>query len=309
LVVAVLGIAASAQAALPPRGASFSFADHATTGKNWHVDFTIDAKRRTRVRTLIVYSEACGATAVRRNVAISAAGVVAVSGGVAGGGAWAVNATFQATRKIVGTMRMNRANCDTGVLGFPSAITGDGGGGAGFSEHDHEAKYPDIAGATLEQRRQAVAVHREVLALWHGTTLATAKRRGYHRLRGLPWSPGFFHLYNDTYESDKRIFDAHRPESLVFWRPNDGSAPVLVGTMFRVSPNKRPSFAGPIPIYHHHARSRTGRIRSYMTHVWMVASLKNSWANCLPILLLEAYNPPFKWLPAYPLIEHVNGPC
>src|SRR6476619_7641744 len=87
--VAALVVVAAAQAALPPKGAHFEFADHAPAGESWHVDFTIDPEHRDSVKTLIVYSERCDATVVRRDVPISAAGVIAASGGVAGGGTWA----------------------------------------------------------------------------------------------------------------------------------------------------------------------------------------------------------------------------
>jgi hypothetical protein len=305
VVAAALVLVAAVQAALPPKGAEFSFADHATSGKNWHVDFTIDAGHRDKIRTLIVYSEQCDATVVKRDVPISAAGVVAAGGGIEGGGTWAVNATFAATRKIVGTMRMARAGCDTGVLSYPTKITGDG-----TKAHDHGPKLADFASATLKQRRQALALHRRVLKTWHGLTLRAARHLGFHRLTAghFHTKPGFFHFYNDTYETDHRTFDARRPESLVFWRSPKGPV-VLVGTMFRVPPGKRPSFAGPIPIYHHHDLGKAGNVVSIMTHVWMVKDVHRAWANCLPIPELEAYNPRLDWVRGYSRIEHVGGPC
>jgi len=60
-----------------------------------------------------------------------------------------------------------------------------------------------------------------------------------------------FHLRRSSYDRDSRIFDARRPESLVYWWPKRG-APVLIGFMFRVPKGPRPAFAGPIPSYHQH---------------------------------------------------------
>ena len=298
----VLVLVGVVQAALPPKGQTFEFADHATSGKNWHVDFQVDAKSRKKLKTLIVYSEQCDATVVKRDVPISGAGVIAVAGGVPDGGTFTVNATFTATRKLVGTMRMIRTGCDTGLLNYPTAITGDGTG-----EHVHTARYPDFASATHKQRRQARALQVRVLKYWHGISVTDAKHLGYFRETRFQVTDGIFHVYNHTYEKDHRIFDARRPESLVFWRPPKG-APQILGPMFRVPPGKRPSFAGPIPIYHHH-ESQTGRIVSAMTHVWMVNGPKSAWAFCLPVKQLELYNPTFKWLPGYSNHEHIGAPC
>jgi len=50
---ALLLIAGTAQAALPPKGASFAFDDHQTAGKNWHVEIRIDSKDPKKIATLI----------------------------------------------------------------------------------------------------------------------------------------------------------------------------------------------------------------------------------------------------------------
>ncbi|MDQ3677722.1 MAG: hypothetical protein M3401_13130, partial [Actinomycetota bacterium] len=92
---AVLVIAAGVQAALPPKGASFAFHDHQTAGKNWHVEFRIDAKDPKQIKTLVVYSQQCKATVAKTGVAISDAGAIAAGGALNGGGTWQVNATFK----------------------------------------------------------------------------------------------------------------------------------------------------------------------------------------------------------------------
>jgi len=299
VVGALFAVVGVVQAALPPKNASFEFADHATAGKNWHVDFTVDEDSRRKLESLIVYSEQCDATVVARHVPIS-------DGAGEGGGNWAVNATFTASKTIVGAMRMIRPGCDTGVLSFPNANTGDG-----TAVHVHGGKYADFADATLKQRRQARRLQAQVLKFWRGVTPAGAKRRGFHVNRAFPPDPSglVFHVYNVHNEKDHRIFDARRPESLVFSRPTQGK-PVLLGPMFRVPPGKRPGFAGPIPIYHSHP-SHSGKIVSLMTHVWIVKpNRKIAWANCLPVKQLEAYNPGFTWAPkpGVPPLEHFL-PC
>lgn len=49
----LLVIAGAVQAALPSKGASFVFHDHATAGKNWHVEFEIDSSNPKKVKTLV----------------------------------------------------------------------------------------------------------------------------------------------------------------------------------------------------------------------------------------------------------------
>jgi len=308
LLGALLLIASAVQAALPPKGATFAFHDHQTPGKNWHVEIRIDRKNPKKIATLVAYSQQCKGTVAKTGLPISDAGVIAASGGLKGYGWWEVNATVQAPTTIVGTMRMRRADCDTGVLSYPNAIT-DGhtdhahaGGG-----HTHGSQYADFGSASLAERKQARALHRRVLRTWSGITPARAKLRGFHRPPGSKPVVGFmYHMYNQRYERDGRLFDAKRPESLVFWRRADGDS-VLLGPMFRVPRGKRPSFAGPIPIYHGHA-SAGGKAPNQMTHVWMTKGPKSAWANCLPVFHLQQYNPFFKWTPDTKR-EHIGEPC
>jgi len=307
LVGAMLLIAGTARAALPPKGASFAFHDHDTAGKNWHIEIRIDQKNPEKIATLVAYSQQCKGTVAKTGLPISDAGVIAASGGLKGYGWWEVNATVQAPTTIVGTMRMRRADCDTGVLSYPNAITGDehtdhahSGGG-----HGHGPKYPDFAGASLAQRKQARALHRRVLKTWTGITLAQAERLGWLQLGGSKKTrPGTFHIYNQRYEKDKRLLDARRPESLVFWRRADGKS-VILGAMFRVPAGKRPRFAGPIPIYHSHGQT----VKNRMTHVWLTKGPKSAWANCVPVFHLQQYNSAFTWMPGGTGQGLVGGPC
>jgi len=309
VVGALLVVAGAAHAALPPKGATFSFHDHQTPGKNWHVEIRIDQKNPKKIATLVAYSQQCKGTIAKTGLPISDAGVIAASGGLKGYGWWEVNATVNEPTTIVGTMRMRRADCDTGVLSYPNAITGDGHTGHAHAGggHAHGSQYADFGSASLAERKQARALHRRVLKTWSGITPARAKLRGFHRPPGSKPVVGFmYHMYNQRYERDGRLFDAKRPESLVFWRRADGDS-VILGSMFRVPPGRRPSFAGPVPSYHGHADA-TGKIPNQMTHVWMTKGPKMAWANCLPVGQLERYNPAFKWS-ADRERERFGAPC
>jgi len=309
---ALLAIAGAVQAALPEKGARFLFHDHETAGKNWHVEFRIDPKNPKKIKTLVAYSQVCRATVAKQNVPISDGGAVTASGTFKGGGAWGVEATFEEPTKIVGTMGMTSKKCDTGVLSYPNEDTGDGhtehGHGGGHDGHVG-SKHPDLDSATPRQRRQAAALHRGVLRTWSGVTVGEAARRGFIRGTGkkFPTKLGLFHVYNHRYENDGRIFDARRPEALVFWRRPDGP-PLIMGPMFRVAPGKRPRFGGPIPIYHGH-ESKSGKVPSQMTHVWMAKSLKSAWALCLPAKQLTRYNPAFEYTPGMTNHKHIGEAC
>jgi len=288
---ALLMTAGVVWAALPPKGATFTFHDHATAGREWHVDLRIHPKDRTKVKTLVLYSELCGETVAEKNVPISDAGVVSASGPLADGGSWAVVAEFKERTTVAGVMRITRPGCDTGALSFPNEITGDGHADHDHEEgHEHGPKYADFRSATRGQRRQAAALHRRVLRRWADVSFAEAKGMGFRRNPRFEKKLGVFHVYKEAYEEDERILDAKRPESLVFWRQPKGP-PVLLGAMFRVAPGKPPAFAGPIPIYHSHS---SGKPTSQMTHVWLVEGVKMAWANCLPTEQLHEYNPAFE---------------
>ena len=295
LIGALLVTVGTVQAALPPKGAKFAFHDHQTAGQNWHVEIRIDPSNPKRIATLVVYSQQCKVTVAKQGVPISDAGVIAASGGLKDSGLWEVNATITEPTTIVGTLRVRRADCDTGVLSYPNAITGDGhadhahNGGA----HNHGPKFPDFASASYKHRGQAVALQRRVLKRWRGLSVGGAEGRGFFQAKAASGKTlGMFHVYNWRYERDDRILDARRPESLVFWRPAQGE-PVILGAMFRVPAGRRPAFAGPIPIYHSHGQ----QVKNLMTHVWLVKGRMSAWANCLPVFQLEQYNPAFKWTP------------
>ena len=312
VVLGALLLAPPASAALPAKGKSFEAHDHETPGRNWHVQFEIDARSSRKVETLVVYSEACDETVAEGDVPISEAGGVA-AGGKLKGGTWRVDATFTAPDAIEGTFRVTKGGCDTGVLPFRITPAGDGHDHGPGAIHNHGPKFPDLARATVTHTRQAIQMRRRVIAAADDRfpTYAAARRLNYKRFTSVGKRPRplIFHLRKAAYEDDDRIFDARRPESLVYWWPAEGE-PILLGSMFRAPAGTRPAYAGPIPIYHVHGNRYGETGATQMTHVWLTGELRSAWSNCLPVAQLEALNPAFRYTtPASPGSGPESAPC
>lgn len=187
------------------------------------------------------------------------------------------------------------------VAAVPAAATADG--------MDDMAAYPDLAHAAPAQVTQA-------RRLWHGTLSAAphhfsswtaAWRAGYTSLGLRPRHPVIYHLRNRAYERDGAALDPRRPEALVYWLPRRGS-PVLVGFMYRVPANRRPSFGGQILAYHRHMRD--GHMgATQMTHVWLTHNLRTAYARCLPVAALERAIPAFHYAKTARPASHESASC
>jgi len=297
-----VAVPAVALAALPESNSSFESHDHETKGKNWHVQFEM-GKDRSRVQTLVVYSEECDVTAAKEKVAISEAGDVAAKG-KAQGGNWEITARFTTPQDVEGSFRITTPKgCDTGVLPFKDGLGKQGDGhsthghsGGGHADHNTGPKYPSIEKASASQRAQAADLRRRVhrTAREQFPTYRAARARTFRRFSKSWKRPLVFHVRRKRYEDDRHTFSARRPESLVYWWPRRGD-PILLGYMFRVPAGSRPAFAGPIPIYHRHPGANGELADTQMTHVWLTGDLRSAWANCLPVEQLEKAIPRFNY--------------
>lgn len=162
-------------------------------------------------------------------------------------------------------------------------LTGGGhhGGGAGH----HEGM--DIDAATPAQQAEA----RQLMV----ATTATARQRfptfDAARAAGYDFAPrsfekqkdlDYWHVTNRSYLKDKRDLDPVRPESLMYWKNEDGR-PQLLAAVFRVPTRKpNPALGGPIIQWHLHRNSK-GRLGRYkMTHLWMLPRLRNAYSMSMP---------------------------
>jgi plastocyanin len=132
-----------------------------------------------------------------------------------------------------------------------------------------------------------------------------ARAAGFHRRRDLKRRPlGVFHLWHQGYETDGRVMDPRRPESLVWWRGRAaGAEPILIAFMLRAPLGAPPTTWGRLPLWHTH-----GRGRDQMTHVWLTRSLRTALANCLPVHALEAALPGLH-LEDLSYGHHIGQPC
>jgi hypothetical protein len=296
----LLAVPGAAGAALPVKGAELQAHDHITEGHNWHVEFLVSKKNPRMVETLVVYAEVCGATLLRVHVPISADGVVSAWGSGQGVGRMQLYAKFVAPDANEGAMRLTRGTCDSGPIPF-RALTD------AATQQVHGRTYPTFGGATVHQLRQVQALRRRA---WQASrkvfpTYKAALARGYKRSSNLVPRPVIFHVRNRRYEHDGLLFNSRRPEALVYWwRPKGKS--ILLGFMFRVPLGDRPSFGGPIPIYHQHFGKRVSKP---MTHVWLTNDLVSAWANCSPIAALEAAHPEFHYSAPPRVVPGPSAPC
>jgi hypothetical protein len=166
---------------------------------------------------------------------------------------------------------------------------------------------PDAGAATPRQLAFARRLMRRTLRRTaRYATPARARSAGY-RPSGRLLRPGIRHFNSRAAESDGRILDARRPESLLFWRTPDGSRQ-LVAAMFR-APSVRPPPRMHNPLLRWHAHYRCGprmpghprqlplehcpkgTVAHYgmtqMLHVWFTGDLMTAYAVDPPITALK----------------------
>ena len=190
--------------------------------------------------------------------------------------------------------------------------------------HRH-ADYPDLRRTTAAQRRngRALLATMRRVARRRFPTVAAAERLGYREgprsayvgmedQRTGVRSP-FVHYRSARYERDGRTLDPERPEALVYWWPA-GTAPVLVGFMFRASSLHAPPDpfgVGRLLRWHAHAlcdpRVEPGNPLQFaaghcpsgvahhgatqMTHVWLATGLRPGFASAVPSREMGIYVP------------------
>lgn len=304
-VLTLLVLVAAVPAALGAfgdRGVSYSVHDHATKGKNWHVEVVISEDTRRIATTVVVYEQMCDATPVMTDVAVDLKGRINISQETfklpkkAGQGTWSMLAQFTSEHELVGTYRIITPTCDTGVRLF-RAHAGGHEHGAGSSHHSgtRPGKYPDLAAAPPEHVEQARTLwrdSREVAARMF-PTYSAARAEHYWRYP-LKWKrPLLFHLRHDGHDDHKTVLEPEKVESLVYWWPKRGE-PILIGFMYRAPLKRKPPFAGDLLAWHSHIEDgRQGD--NQMTHVWLTGDLRSALANCLPVAALQKAIPRFRY--------------
>ena len=306
ILAALLGglIAPHADAALPVPGARYESHDHSVNGAGWHVEVSSARRDRALLSTVVFYDQRCNETVAANRLRLAPEGTLRASGAFdaadKGGneqpGTWELDVEFPTPHIVKGTFRLTEPGCEA-----RHEFTGAHGGG-------HHS-YPDLAAATPAARAKARRMLRRVnaVAARRFPTLAAAKAAGFTRymVSEKVAEPGVFHLWSRRYNRDDRLLDPERPESLVYWKPPDRSAPRrLLAFMFRTKPGRPPRFAGSIPSWHTHNPGG-----DKMTHVWLTGNdLRAAYANCLPKPELQRSLHPFVF-DDVPIDGHESQPC
>jgi hypothetical protein len=170
-------------------------------------------------------------------------------------------------------------------------------------DHPMGADMPDVDSASARQRAFARSLMRRTARrLAQLSTPARARRAGY-RPAGRWSSKGVRHFNSRRAESDGRVLDPARPESVLFWRGPGGRARAAAA-MFRAPSDRPPPRMGnPLLRWHVHyvcvkrvpgaprqirsRHCRAGTVARYgvsqMLHVWRTGDLMTAYAMDPPL--------------------------
>ena len=143
-------------------------------------------------------------------------------------------------------------------------------------------EFPDLAAAghaNVMRARRLLRASRRTAPRFD--TLAEAARLGYVVRR--MFRPGFVHARKHGTRFWGRKFDAGAPQTLVFWCPSEGPC-TLTTYMYRAPAGMPPSTWGDILMWHRHGTTATA---SWMTHVWLLRSVREGFATCAAWTALE----------------------
>lgn len=167
-----------------------------------------------------------------------------------------------------------------GGLMLAGGSHGHGGGGGHHEGMDIDAATP---AQQAEARRLMVATTAN--AQQRFPTFDAARAAGYDfapRSFEQQKDLDYWHVTNRSYLKDTRDLDPRRPESLMYWKNEDGR-PQLMAAVFRVPTRKaNPALGGPIIQWHLH-RNANRRLGKYkMTHLWMLPRLRDAYSMSMP---------------------------
>ena len=164
------------------------------------------------------------------------------------------------------------------AIGAPAGLAHRSGGMQGHVEMVGDMhEFPDLAAAghrNVARARRLLRASRRSAARFD--TIAEAERLGYRIDRFM--RPGFVHLRKFGARFWGRKFDAAAPQAILFWCPSHGAC-TLAAYMYRAPAGRPPSTWGDLLMWHRHGQTATA---SWMTHVWLLRSLRSAYATCAP---------------------------
>jgi plastocyanin len=304
--------AVSSADAVTPRPLRYLVHQHGVQRDAWHIEMIV-AKDRRYLRQLVLHSVRCDETVFTTRVRIRSGGTIASSKPFSLGddgrtGTWRLDARWIAPNVVVGTFQITKPGCDAGVRAF-AARAGGRRGQRHVNFGTAHGTYPDLSDGGKRALDHVNRLWKDSMAAAarRFATYADARKLGFERW-SRDWKPPLiFHVRHAGYERDARVFDARRPESLVYWWPPAGK-PVLIAFMYRAAAKRGwPAFGKPLLGWHTHGPPGPGV--TLMTHVWMTGDLRSAIANCMPVEALEAANPRFRLVPIAHDLSAESVPC
>jgi hypothetical protein len=277
--------------ARPASGAMVEDHRHYTQGHDWHVQLEV-SRSRTRLATVVTYSQECDGTGFTQGAKISLSGAFDVTGRFpSGGGTWNVKGRFTSPATAVGTWSVERGDC---------AVQGE------FNANDRTGHF--LLGNPYEYPPERIKANRKLMQLsaqfrknaWRFTP-ARARALGYS-FRNHPRCPSLVHARKYATRMWGTVLDPLAPQSLMYWCPSPGHF-ILAGAMFRAPAATRPPTFGRLIQWHRHATTPTA---NWMTHMWLVPRLQDAWATCSPFRAFDEAGM-FKYQPFTPIAE--TKPC
>lgn len=168
-------------------------------------------------------------------------------------------------------------------------------------------EFPDLAAAghrNVARARRLLRASRRSAPRFD--TMAEAERLGYRIDRFM--RPGFVHMRKYGARFWGRKFDADAPQAILFWCPSRGAC-TLAAYMYRAPGGRPPSTWGDLLMWHRHGQTATA---TWMTHVWLLRSLRRAYATCAPADALEhdlkIRLEPYPWAVATHRCKSENAP-
>lgn len=244
---------------------------HNSGGNDWHVQLELNLKR-TRLATVVVYSQACGQTGFRQRVPLDANGGFNVANEplANGKGTWSVQGTFSAVARAEGTWSLTAGDCT--ASGTFQAQDKEGHFQIG---NPYEYAPSSVYGSSLEARRLRRLKYETRRNAFRFDTVAEAARQGYV-LSTETTCPGFRHARKRGTVMWGELLNPRAPQSLIFWC-DSASNFRLAAFMYRADADSRPDTFGDMLQWHRHSSTA-----AWMTHVWLARNSEATFATCAP---------------------------
>lgn len=244
---------------------------HNSGGDDWHVQLELN-RDRTRLASVVVYSQRCGQTGFKQRVPLGPnRSFSIVDEPLADGkGTWSVEGTFTAVARAQGTWSLTAGECT--VSGNFAAQDKEGHFQIG---NPYEYAPQSVYGSSLDARRLRRLKYETRRNAFRFDTVAEAERRGYV-MSGEGACPGFRHARKRGTVMWGKLLNPKAPQSLIFWC-DSASNFRLAAFMYRADEDSRPDTFGDMIQWHRHSSTA-----AWMTHVWLARKSEATFATCAP---------------------------